>query len=85
MDLAVPLALRGRRIGGLRFQTYLKGCGLQLRFIGANSYALFDLADIDDYGATQQTQEFVFIGQSGLMEILPAWRGIIYCSGLRTQ
>ena len=74
LDLAVPLADRREGTWWEAMANIFRGCGIQLRYIGGNNYALFDLANINNYGNTQMTQEFVFVGQSGTMEIIPAWR-----------
>ena len=54
----------------------LKGIGCQLRYVGANNYAVFDIADLKGYGDTITSQDFKFIEQSGVTEIIPAWKSI---------
>lgn len=55
----------------------LSGMGCQMRFVGGNKYAIFDLADLSGYGTSVTAQEFIFTGQSGNLELVPAWKNII--------
>ncbi len=57
-------------------ESLLRGIGCQMRFVGGTKYAIFDIADLAGYGDTLTAQPFLFIGKSGLKEILPAWRTI---------
>ena len=56
--------------------TILRGIGCQLRFVGSNTYALFDIGKINTYGNETEDQEFIFIENSGVKEIIPAMREI---------
>lgn len=54
----------------------LYSLGLQLRFVGKNTYAIFDLKDLKDYGNSEIPQEFIFINKSGMYEIIPGWKKV---------
>lgn len=54
----------------------LRGIGCQLRYVGGNKYAIFDIADLKGYGDTLTAQTFLFIEQSGAVEIVPARKSI---------
>ena len=57
-------------------QTILHDCGLQMRFVGAAKYAIYDIGEIVNLGTTISTQTFKFINSSGQREIVPAARTI---------
>lgn len=57
-------------------QTILHDCGLQMRFVGAAKYAIYDIGEIVNLGTTISTQTFKFIEESGQREIIPAARTI---------
>jgi hypothetical protein len=52
----------------------LRGIGCQIRFVGDNTYALFDIGKISSYGSTVTSQSFIFIEQSGILDIVPAYK-----------
>lgn len=56
----------------------LKSIGAQLRFIGGNTFALFNIGNLKGYGTTPVYQTPIFINKSGLRRIQPAWRQIKY-------
>lgn len=55
-------------------ETILTGIGCQLRYVGGNKYAIFDIGNLSSLGTTEVAQPFVFIEQSGIQEIVPAWK-----------
>lgn len=52
----------------------LRGIGCQLRFVGDDTYAIFDVGKISNYGKTSVAQTFIFIEQSGILDIVPAYK-----------
>ena len=57
-------------------ETILSSIGCQMRFIGANKYGIFDVGDLASLGGTEAAQTFKFIEQSGVKEIIPAWKSL---------
>lgn len=76
LDGYVPLRAYTGKTYQEVLETLLTGIGCQLRYVGANKYAIFDIADLKGYGDTTTSQDFLFIDQSGMMELIPAWKDI---------
>lgn len=52
----------------------LRSIGAQIRFIGGNTFSVFNVGNMLGYGKTPYAQEFMFRDRSGLRTIQPAWR-----------
>lgn len=76
LDGYVPLRAYTGKTYQEVLETLLTGIGCQLRYVGGNKYAIFDIADLKGYGDTITSQDFLFIDQSGMMELIPAWKDI---------
>jgi len=65
----------------------LRGMGCQLRFVGGNKYAIFDVGDLINFGEASAAQNFLFIEKSGSMALIPAWKDITVSQtyGINTQ
>ena len=77
MDLRIPTYLLREGTLYNALEKVLFSLGLQLRFVGLNTYALFDLKDLQGYGNNAEPQEFTFINKSGVYEILPGWKKVM--------
>lgn len=76
LDGYVPLRAYTGKTYQEVLETLLTGIGCQLRYVGGNKYAIFDIADLKGYGDTITSQDFLFIDQSGMLELIPAWKDI---------
>lgn len=50
--------------------------GLQLRYIDNNRLAIYDLSQLSDLCGDAEGKQFVFLKNSGIKEIMPAWKEV---------